>query len=147
MTLPAVPDPNVPEVYRGKHFERTKSMRYHARERVLAEAWAKEQKDHRILDHLLHSFQDERPSKGYIEHGAYVSTSEEHRIAATVIQWLGSPIGRSWLEDVLKVADREHEAQVERRKRIELEEHRAQLRRTGLDTRDVSKSIEGERDG
>lgn len=32
-------------------------------------------------------------------------TDEEHTIAATVIQWLGSPIGREWLRETILLAD------------------------------------------
>jgi len=62
-------------------------------ERRLAEAWARENKTGHILAYLLdpHSGTAGRPPE---------PEREEHVLAATVVQWLGSPVGQCFLRDL-----------------------------------------------
>ena len=98
--------------YQGRSFHRTSPEAGNPREQVFAEAWAKEQhtpgsNQPALLDWLLHGdgMRTERGS----------ATDREHEIAATVIQWLGSCVGRNWLEETLKKADAAEEKALERR--------------------------------
>lgn len=59
-------------------------------EAAFAKAWMDRATD--TLDYLLHG-QEKR------EH--YKLTQQEATVAATVIQWLGSPVGQGFLEDVV----------------------------------------------
>ena len=68
-------------------------VRANAPERAMAEAWAKQlaaSPGH--LKHLLDDGADRRPAE---------ITERDDQIAATVIQWLGSPVGQHWLANAL----------------------------------------------
>ena len=59
-------------------------------EKRFAQAWSKENEDGRLLAHLL----DDRHAQG----GYPPEPSDrDHVVAATVIQWLGSPVGQGFL--------------------------------------------------
>jgi len=58
-------------------------------EKVFAETWEAQNGRGHTLEYLL-SLRNERESV----------TDREREVAATVIQWLGSPVGQSFLEDV-----------------------------------------------
>ena len=62
-------------------------------EKRFAEAWAKQCENGKVLDHLL----DERP----VQQGYPPSASlRDEVVAATIIQWLGSPVGQYFLGDL-----------------------------------------------
>lgn len=60
-------------------------------ERLFAEAWQKENDEGKILRHLLNKTGRWIPSE---------VTVRDIEVAATVIQWLGSPVGQSFLQDI-----------------------------------------------
>lgn len=62
-------------------------------EKRFAEAWAKENKQGSILAYLL----DPAHGTGY---RPPLPTVREAETAATVIQWLGSPVGQGFLRDL-----------------------------------------------
>lgn len=73
-----------------------------AREETFAKAWRKENEPpsflnggRGILDHLLYASQDGRSIDGE-------ATEREESVAATVIQWLGTNCGWSFLEGIIK---------------------------------------------
>lgn len=74
-----------------------KAYRYKRRddneqERVFAEKWREINDGHaRILAHLL----AENPNSNYLP----VPSDRDKMVAATVIQWLGSPVGQGFLRD------------------------------------------------
>ncbi len=86
----------------GKHPHRYRS---NPAEKVFAERWAALQNPPSHINSgagtlawLLHAN----------DRGTAVTqapTDEEHAIAATVIQWLGSPVGREWLKETIILAD------------------------------------------
>lgn len=60
-------------------------------EQRFAEAWEQQNKYGRILEYLLSTHKYNHP----------VSVTErEESIAATVVQWLGSPVGQAFLFDL-----------------------------------------------
>ena len=61
-------------------------------EKAFAKQWEKENVEGRILDYLL--AKDLNYPKGEV-------TDRDREVAATVIQWLGSPCGQSFVEDVI----------------------------------------------
>ena len=61
-------------------------------EKAYAEQWEKDNKEGRILDYLL--AKDPNYPKDEV-------TDRDIEVAATVIQWLGSPCGQSFVEDVI----------------------------------------------
>lgn len=63
------------------------------KEKRFAEAWDKYNEQGKILDHIL----DTRLVRQ--GHPPYVSERDEV-VAATVIQWLGSPVGQNFLKDL-----------------------------------------------
>lgn len=77
--------------HKGLHAHR---LRDNPAERRLAKAWAKINTDHggQVLRYLL-AKDNNRP--------ADEMTARDAEVAATVIQWLGSPVGLSWLRDTL----------------------------------------------
>ena len=86
--------------HEGLHTHRLKS---NPREKVFAEAWRTQcetapGKPNGTLTYLL-CVGDQR----YLE----PPTQEQSTIAATVIQWLGSPVGFSFLEECLKKCEEE----------------------------------------
>lgn len=70
-------------------------------ERLFAEAWQEENKtDTRgadVLTHLLHT--------GHQPASMKLPTKRDYQIAATMIQWLGSPVGNEWVRSVLARID------------------------------------------
>lgn len=63
-------------------------------EKAFAKQWEKENVEGRILDYLL--AKDLNYPKGEV-------TDRDREVAATVIQWLGSPCGQSFVEEVIDV--------------------------------------------
>ena len=77
--------------HRGLHIYRFKD---NPKEKAFAEAWELENERGHILDYLLHvgtNAQTGRPLE---------CTEREALVAATVIQWLGSPVGQHFLEEL-----------------------------------------------
>ena len=85
----------------GIMYYRTEKME---RERAFAEAWAKRAAegaaDGDLLDQLLIA---QRRSTA-IDERLIAPSPRERAIVATVIQWLGSPVGWAFLADALKAA-------------------------------------------
>lgn len=76
--------------FNGAHVYRLKS---NPKEQAFADAWQEQNKwKHSMLEQLLSADGGKTP--------ADVSDRDE-MIAATVIQWLGSPVGSCFLQDVL----------------------------------------------
>ena len=67
-------------------------LRDNPREKEFADAWRAANERGSLLDYLLH-----HPERGG---RPQESTPEEDRVAATVIQWLGSPVGQNFLADL-----------------------------------------------
>jgi hypothetical protein len=61
-------------------------------EKFYAEQWEKENVEGRVLDYLL--AKDPNHPRDEV-------TDRDREVAATVIQWLGSPCGQSFVEDVI----------------------------------------------
>jgi hypothetical protein len=79
--------------HEGLHAYRLKPNMDNPREVAFAEQWQHEQDFGRVLSHLL----------GSGDIGGEVTPSERDiEVAATVIQWLGSAVGQSFLEQVTK---------------------------------------------
>ena len=64
------------------------------REQVFAEAWDEQQRRHSTLEWLLCASEDQQIQVRDL-------TQLEATCAATLIQWLGSPVGWAWLQDTL----------------------------------------------
>ncbi len=64
----------------------------HPEERRFAAAWADQQEHHRNLDHLL----EPADGSGHQPKAA----DRDYVVAATVIQWLGSPVGQGFLSEL-----------------------------------------------
>lgn len=62
-------------------------------EQRFADQWAETNKNNEILKYMLDRTHGNR--------GDYVPTPIEEETAATVIQWLGSPVGQWFLRDAL----------------------------------------------
>jgi len=64
-------------------------------ERIFAEKWKDINTRGDTLAWILYTFnsQDGRQEKGFI-------SERDASVAASVIQWLGSPVGQSWLQEV-----------------------------------------------
>ena len=67
-------------------------------EKAFAEAWQKENKPRTgmqigLMDYMFDPENRGRPPTPV--------TDRDHRVAATVIQWLGSPVGQNWLAGIL----------------------------------------------
>ncbi len=67
-----------------------KSYRFkdNPKERAFYEAWRKENEQSSVLEYLMSTHENGRRQP--------VSERDEH-VAATVVQWLGSPVGQSFL--------------------------------------------------
>jgi len=63
------------------------------REREFAEAWVQANEQGKLLAYLLD------PTNG-VGGRSPEPTDREHTVAATVIQWLGSPVGQAFLRDL-----------------------------------------------
>lgn len=74
----------------GLHMYR---FRDNPEEKRFAEAWEQANERGSILDHLL----DMR--NAHIGRAPSAS-ARDRTVAATVIQWLGSPVGQAWLRDI-----------------------------------------------
>jgi len=71
---------------------RTHRLASNPEEQVFADQWAKMNEDpSNILDHLL----VDDPNSHYVKS----SSAHDRTVAATVIQWLGSPVGQGFLRD------------------------------------------------
>jgi hypothetical protein len=71
----------------------TYRLRNNPEEKRFAQAWDQSNETGYLLDHLL----DTRT----VHQGRAPEPSEVDRtVAATVIQWLGSPVGQAWLRDL-----------------------------------------------
>ena len=74
---------------KGLHSHR---FRDNPEERMFAEAWAKANEQGHTLAYLLHvGNQTGRPLE---------PSDREHVVAATVVQWLGSPVGQAFLGEL-----------------------------------------------
>lgn len=67
-------------------------------EQIFAREWAKQQQGH-VLAYLL-TFQRNEPDYNNV-------SDRDATVAATVIQWLGSPVGQAFLRDVSKTIKKE----------------------------------------
>ncbi len=77
-------------------------------EKKFAETWRRHQEQGRVLAHLLDSRE--------IHSGSPPTPSDnEYVVAATVIQWLGSPVGKHFLEEVGFVKKEEPKKEKKRR--------------------------------
>ena len=83
---------DIPKKYRGTQFGRTS---HSSRELQLARAWARMNASafHKssFLAHLM-TFETRNASVEDV-------SERDHIVAATVIQWLGSPVGQQFLKD------------------------------------------------
>lgn len=76
------------------------------REKAFAEQWEKENDQWHVLDLLLRADRppNASPMSGFDDrpyHFGEPPTQRDATVAATVIQWLGSSVGRCFLEDSL----------------------------------------------
>lgn len=69
----------------------THRFKENPKEKAFAEAWQKENDSGKVLEYLL-SGPSNRPVP---------PTDRDVQVAATVIQWLGSPVGQNFLADVM----------------------------------------------
>jgi hypothetical protein len=73
-------------------------------EKIFAECWQEENTQLAVrnctLDHLWSASTDE----SYTE----VQGDDMHKLAATLIQWLGSPVGQGFLANVIQKAQEKH---------------------------------------
>lgn len=74
---------SAPLKHQGIHFERLNPTLNNPREVAFAEQWRIEQSQGNVLHHLI----------------GRCPTQEEATVAATVIQWLGSNVGMSFIEE------------------------------------------------
>ncbi len=85
-----------------KKFQGVSSGRYSREplEKLFAEEWQKQNdklyRSGATLDYLLSENED--------QHNPMPRSNEDHVKAATVIQWLGSPVGQGFLEKVIRKA-------------------------------------------
>lgn len=87
--------------HEGRHPRRLAS---NPAEQVFAEEWRKQQETGHTLEWLLCVSMDQQRQERDV-------TQEEATCAATLMQWLGSPVGSSWLEDALAKAKRANEGE------------------------------------
>lgn len=86
------------ERHRGRHEYRFAD---HPAERIFAGAWQREH-ERGLLDYLL--AEDNNRPCGEV-------TDRDAEVAATVAQWLGSPVGLAWVRSVLaRIAEEEPRA-------------------------------------
>ena len=75
-------------------------------EKIFADEWEKLQTPRPYSDNcILHDIFSEFDFQGRQQPG-YV-TQEQATAVATIIQWLGSPVGSGWLQDVLERIEKE----------------------------------------
>jgi hypothetical protein len=85
-------------IHTGYNAHRLKS---NPTERIFAEKWEEINTEGRdILAWILNTFSptDGRQIKGVV-------SERDAEVAASVIQWLGSPVGQSWLQEVQELKD------------------------------------------
>jgi hypothetical protein len=68
---------------------------HNVREKVFVQRWRLNQEHSKLLDHLLNPRLEEAPPE---------LSDRDYQVAETVVQWLGSPIGKLFLEDCEKEA-------------------------------------------
>jgi len=68
-------------------------------EKRFVDTWIEQNKYGHTLSHILNG-----PSL-YGLHTPAVTSDHDEEVATTVIQWLGSPVGQAFLEDVLRIDD------------------------------------------
>jgi hypothetical protein len=80
----------------GLHVHRLKD---NEEEKRFADAWATWNRDGLST---LAALLDPRPwpKPAYLGHEPSPATNRDHVVAATVVQWLGSPVGQSFLEEL-----------------------------------------------
>lgn len=80
-------------IKKGKHWGvNTNRLKNNPEENRFAQAWKTENDQGKLLDYLLDpAFKGMMPGP---------STEREAQVAATAIQWLGTPVGRSFLRDL-----------------------------------------------
>jgi hypothetical protein len=66
---------------------------FNSRERVFAKAWQDE--NERYSESLLAWMIGDGSRPGF-------PSARDYTVAATVVQWLGTPVGKIWLDEVLK---------------------------------------------
>lgn len=86
-----------------KKFQGLSSDRYSREplEKLFAELWQKQNEEYNrstTLDYLLSETED--------QHNPVPRSNEDHTKAATVIQWLGSPVGQGFLQELVYQAKR-----------------------------------------
>lgn len=72
-------------------------FRTNPREAIFAKEWANQERLNHTLEWLLTTSQDQTIQEREL-------TQEEATAAATIAQWLGSPVGFCWLEETLEKA-------------------------------------------
>jgi len=79
-----------------KIFQGISSHRYSREplEKLFAEVW-QEENTHNMLPYMMDSSGRSDPLP---------ATKEQHKVAATIIQWLGSPVGQGFLAKVIEKA-------------------------------------------
>lgn len=79
----------------------TNRLKTNPREKVFADAWEelnaqpRSRRTPATVDYLIH------PSNNDPSIASLHATDRECEVAATVIQWLGSPVGWSWLQETM----------------------------------------------
>ena len=81
----------VKKKYQGNHFNRCEPRAGNPRELVFALEWQDQNERHRTLSYLMGK--GSQPAD---------TTSRDHLVASSVIQWLGSPVGFSFLQDTVR---------------------------------------------
>lgn len=82
-----------------KKYQGVSSHRYadNPMEKRFALAWQEQNEYGRVLDYLLYP-----PEHGSVSSPRAAVAEKKHEVAATVIQWLGSPMGQLFLAHVLQ---------------------------------------------
>lgn len=90
---------DIPKKHQGLHYARCR-RRHNAAELVFAKRWYQQQRLYRTFQSIMNP-----RGTGPVDVG-----ERDRLVAASVIQWLGSPVGISWLEETLsraRLAERE----------------------------------------
>lgn len=91
------------ELHVGLWPDRLKKEQMNSREVAFAERWQIEQNEGRILAWLLTAHKPERQQPPFYSPPLpRETTKRERQVAATVIQWLGSNVGFSFLQVALR---------------------------------------------
>lgn len=85
-------------MHKGLHYDRIEAnnINRNGLERAFAEGWIAEQKKWNTLTILLDDVRE-------IGHSGHPEPSvRDKQVAATVVQWLGSNVGRAFVEEIFK---------------------------------------------